>query len=109
MEVGNFKPVRLWGNVEFKNELLEAGTKPEEIKTIWAEIIPQTGSIGKRQGVETLMTNVTHKLVVRYQSGKDIKPDNWFIYQGHRFDIRFILNPYFANEKLEIFCEEVTG
>ncbi|KQX69233.1 phage head closure protein [Paenibacillus sp. Root444D2] len=110
MNVGNLRyKIELWGNVEFTNELLETDTRPEAIKSIWAEVIPQTGNMSKRQGVETIMTNVTHKFVVRYNSGKDITSDMWFLYRGHKFDIRFILNPYFSNEKLEIFCEEVVG
>lgn len=101
--------VDVWGKVEFKNEMLETDYTPEKIMSLWAEVIPQTGSMGKRQGVETLLTNVTHKVVVRYHSAKDVKQDMWIMYQGHRLDIRFILNPYFLNETLEIFCEEVIG
>ncbi|WP_256761411.1 phage head closure protein [Cohnella sp. WQ 127256] len=113
MEAGKLRhKIVLWGNVKFKNELLENDIEPEEIRTLWAEVIPQTGSMSKRQGVETWMTNVTHKIIVRYNSGKDITNDMWFMYRDHRdhrFDIRFILNSYFGNEKLEIFCEEAIG
>lgn len=109
-DIGKFRhKLALWGNVEFENELLETDIRPEPIKKIWAEIIPQTGSMSKRQGVETIMTNVTHKIVVRYNSGKDITSDMWVMYREHRFDIRFILNPYFSNETLELFVEEVIG
>lgn len=101
--------IEVWGNVKFENELGEMDIKPERIKTIFAEIIPQTGSMGKRQGVETILTNVTQKIVSRYNAGKDIKQDMWFKYGEHKFDIRFILNPYFRNKTLEFFCEEVTG
>lgn len=110
MEAGKLKhKIEVWGRVEFENELLETDYTDSLIKSIWAEIIPQTGSMSKRQGVETIMTNVTHKIIVRYNSGKDIASDMWLMYRGHRFDIRFILNPYFSNESLEIFCEEVVG
>lgn len=101
--------VELWGKVEIQNELLETDYQDSKLGTVWAEVIPQTGSMGKRQGVETLLTNVTHKIITRQDSGKAIKQDNWFMFRGQRFDIRFILNPYFLDETLEFFCEEVIG
>lgn len=110
MDVGKLKhKVDLWGMTEFDNELLESDVRAGKIKTIHAEIIPQTGSSANRQGVDTILTNVTHKIIVRYNAGKDITPSMWFMYRGHRMNIRYIQNPYFSNEKLEIFCEEVTG
>lgn len=99
------KKVELWGNILGENELLESDNKPGFIKDIWAEIIPQTGKLQKQQ-VDTILTDVTHKIKVRYAAGKDITQDMWFIYKGHRFDIKYILNPYFGNEYLEVFCEE---
>jgi SPP1 family predicted phage head-tail adaptor len=110
MDVGKLRhKIDLWGMTEIENELLEIDFKEGKIKSIHAEIIPQTGSLSNRQGVDTILTNVTHKIIVRYNSGKDITESMWFIYRGHRFNIRFILNPYFSNEQLEIFCEEVKG
>jgi SPP1 family predicted phage head-tail adaptor len=110
MEAGKLRhKAELWGNQRVKNELGKWENKPQKIKDIWAEIIPQTGNMMRQQGVETLISKTTHKFIVRYFVGKDIKPDNWFIYRGKHFDILYILNPYFRNEKLEIFCEEVIG
>lgn len=107
------KKIAVWGNEEVDNEELnEKEFQDIEIKTIWAQIIPQTGSLQKQQA-NTVLSNVTHKIKVRYQSGKDITQDMWFIFtenkNKHRFDIKYILNPYFGNEFLEIFCEEIIG
>lgn len=98
----------VWQNQKFENELKETDYRDEPIMETWAEIIPQTGSL-QRAAAETILSKVTHKIIVRYNSGKEIKQDMWLTFRGHRFDIKFILNPYFRNEKLEIFCEEVTG
>lgn len=110
MEAGKLRhKVELWGKLKIKNELNEWDYKPTKIKDINAEIIPQTGNLQRQQGIETILSKTTHKLVIRYLSGKDISQDQWFIYRNHRFDILYILNPYFSNEKLEIFCEEKIG
>lgn len=98
--------IEIWGKSPTTNELGEADYDDTELKTIWAEIIPQTGSL-QRQQTNTILSNTTHKIICRYSAGKDIKTDMWIMYKGHRFDIKYILNPYFSNESLEIFCEEV--
>ena len=105
------KKIEIWSNnVKFENEVEETDYGPGKIKEkpISAQIIPQTGSLQKQQA-NTILSNVTHKIKVRYAAGKDITQDMWFIYKGHRFDIKYILNPYFSNEFLEIFCEEIIG
>jgi len=108
MEAGKMKPMELWADVKDTNELLETSIKPKKLRIVWGEIIPQTGSLQRGQA-DTVISKCTHKIKMRYGSGKDIKEDMWLLYRGHRFDVRFILNPYFKNESLEIFVEEVTG
>lgn len=98
--------VDVFGNVKKVNELDETTYMFEKIKSIWADIVPQTGSLQK-QVAETILTNVTHKIIVRYAAGKDITKDMQIHFRGHQFEIKYILNPYFSNEKLEIFCTEV--
>ncbi|MEH7389650.1 phage head closure protein [Bacillus sp. JJ1474] len=98
--------IDLYGKVKTKNELNETTYKYQKIKSTWAAIIPQTGRLQKQQ-VETILSNVTHKVIVRYESDKDITQDMYIMFIGKRFDIKYILNPYFKNETLEIFCEEV--
>ena len=103
------KSIEVWGNTEiFNEELNETEFGPKRIKNIWSKIIPQTGSLQKQQA-NTVLSNVTHKIKVRYASAKNVTEDMWFIYKGHRFDIKYILNPYYSNQFLEIFCEEIIG
>lgn len=98
--------IEIWGNAPTENELGEKDYIPGRIKTIWAAVIPQTGSLQKQQA-DTILSNVTHKIIVRYTAGKDISQNMHIMFKGHRFDIKYILNPYFKNEWIEIFCEEV--
>lgn len=107
------KRIEVWGNGEvYDNELKEWTFQDGEIKTIWASLIPQTGSLQKQQA-DTILSNVTTKIKVRYGAGKDITEDMWFIFKEgnkkHRFDIKYILNPYMSNDFLEIFCQEIIG
>ncbi|MEC1757382.1 phage head closure protein [Schinkia azotoformans] len=104
---GNLRhKIDVYGKVITENELGETDYTYNKIKTIWASIIPQTGALQKQQ-TENILTNITHKVITRYNSGKEITTDMYFMFQGKRFDIKFILNPYFKNETLEIFVTEV--
>lgn len=100
------KKISILGNVEVENRLGETTIEFEPIKTIWAEIVPQTGSLQK-QVADTILTNVTHKIKVRFTAGKDITKEMEIQYNGHKFEIKYILNPYFENKWLEIFVQEV--
>ncbi|NOW07853.1 phage head closure protein [Clostridium beijerinckii] len=109
------KKIEVWGNIKVLDEELDEYVfKPGKIKDkpIWCKIIPQTGSLQKQQA-DTILSNTTHKIKVRYGVGKDLTQDMWFIFKEgnikHRFDIKYILDPYFAREFLEIFCEEIIG
>lgn len=98
--------VDVHGDVKFKNELGESSWKFQKIKTVWAEVVPQTAAL-QRQQAETMLTNVTHKIIVRYDVGQDITKDMQIHFRGHRFEIKYVLNPYFKNETIEIFCQEL--
>lgn len=100
------KRISILGNVEVEDRLGETTNKFEPIKTIWAEIVPQTGSLQK-QVADTILTNVTHKIKVRFTAGQDITKEMKIKYNGHTFEIKYILNPYFENKWLEIFVQEV--
>ena len=103
--------IDVYGNVKYENELGESSFKFGKVKTIWANIIPQTGSLQKQTG-DTILTNVTHKIEVRYAAGKDITKDMQIFFEDnnqvvHRYEIKYTLNPFFRNETIEIFCQEL--
>jgi SPP1 family predicted phage head-tail adaptor len=98
--------IDIYGSTKTTNEIGETEYIDGKVARIWAYIIPQTGSIQKQE-VETILSNVTHKIIVRYQAGKSITQDMHIMFRGKRFDIKYILNPHFTNQTLEIFCQEV--
>lgn len=109
IEVGKLKHrIEVWGKEKIINEYKETDYTDKKIKTIWAEVVPQTGALQKQQA-DTILSNTTHKIKCRYSAGHDIKQDNWIIFSGRRFDIKYILDPYFKHVILEIFVEEIQG
>lgn len=98
--------ISVYGNVKVTNELEETTYDFKEIKKIWAAIIPQTGALQSQQA-DTILTNVTHKIIMRFTAGKDITKDMQIHFRNRKFEIKYILNPYFKNETLEIFCQEL--
>lgn len=98
--------IDVYSRVKIENELGEVDYNYIKLKSVWAEIRPQTGSLQQQQA-NTILANVTHKIIIRYDSCKDLTNDMYIIFREKRFDIKYILNPYFKNETLEIFCEEV--
>lgn len=100
------KRIDIYSKTQIENELGEVDYIYTILKSIWAEVRPQTGNLQKQQA-DTILANVTHKIVVRYESAKELTNDMYIIFRGKRFDIKYILNPYFKDETLEIFCEEV--
>ncbi|MGE7828969.1 phage head closure protein [Paenibacillus sp. NPDC093718] len=105
MQVGKLRnKVEIWGKTKVLNELNQTTYRDGKIASVYAEIVPQTGKLQKQEA-ESILTNVTHKLIIRYR--KDLKPDMHIRFKGKRFNIRYILNPYFRNESLEVFVEEV--
>lgn len=105
MNIGDLRHrIEIYGKTQIENELGETDFTFGKIKTIWAAIIPQTSKMQSGQA-NTILSNTTHKIIVRYDKG--ITQDMYIMFKGKRFDINYILNPYFKNETLEIFCSEV--
>lgn len=108
--------VDVYGKTKSTNELNETVYVDGILFSVWAEVVPQTGKLQSQQA-DTILTNVTHKIITRYDrtieeayhSGEQRKSSLFIKYRGHRFNVKYILNPYFKNETLEIFCEEVIG
>jgi hypothetical protein len=107
--------VEVWEKIKGKNELNQTSYSDNKIITVPAEIIPQSGNM-QRQAVETMLTHCSHKIICRYSQTimdayqqQQKKSDMHIMFRGQRFNVLFILNPYFRNETLEIFTEEVIG
>lgn len=99
--------VEVWGEVTSttKNRLGQYPKEEKKLFEVWAAIIPQTGSLLSGRQADTTLTRTTHKIVIRYN--KNITSAQWFIYNGTRYDILYIMDPYLNGERLECFCEVI--
>lgn len=97
--------VTIWRNglSKEKNALGQRDIVDEKVCTVWAAVIPQTGSLLSGRTAGTELTKTTHKVVIRYRS--DVTKDMWITYKGQRYNIIYPLDPYNNRERLEIFCE----
>lgn len=100
------KKIEIWKNENFQTELLEEDTKDELVKKVYSQIIPISGMMKTGQA-ETLIVGSTHKIRMRYNTGKFITPDMWFVYKNTKYNIKYILNPFESNRTLEFFCEVI--
>lgn len=107
--------VEVYAKVEGLNELKETINIDDLIASPFANIIPQTGKMQNQQ-VNTILTNITHKIEINYSrtiaeayQNEQTKSSMFIMYKGHRFDITYIINPFFHNRTLEIFTEERLG
>ena len=95
----------IWKNgvSDTKDALGQYPQKDQLVATVWAGVVPQTGSLLSGRAAETQLTRTTHKVIIRYR--KDVTADMWLMIGGARYDILYILDPYLRHEWLEIFCE----
>lgn len=101
------KRIEIWQNVksDTKDRLGQYPTEDKLYRIAYAALIPQTGSLLNGRAADTTLSRTTHKVVMRYCN--DITPDMWFIYDGVRYNILYIMDPYLDHERLEVFCEVV--
>lgn len=99
--------LEVWGTItsDTKNRLGQYPKEDKKLFEVYGAIIPQTGSLLNNRPAGTTLTKTTHKIVLRYN--KDITSANWFVYNGVRYDIIYIMDPYLNSERLECFCEVV--
>jgi len=98
--------IEIWGKKKETNSLNQTVYTDKVIKTVWASIVPQTGRV-LTAPADTILSNITHKIIMRYSAMPDIQNEMWFKYKDKRFDIEFILNPYESNTYFEIFVRQV--
>lgn len=73
---------------------------PKKVKTIWANIVPQSGSLINGEA-NTEYNNTKFKIKVRKT---DLKSSYYIMFQGRRYDIDYILPDYKNNNFIEILA-----
>lgn len=88
-----------------KNRLGQYPKEDKKVFEIWGAVLPQTGSLLNGRNADTTLCRTTHKIVCRYN--ENIKPSDWIMYKGTRYDILYIMDPYLNNERCELYCEVI--
>lgn len=99
--------IEVWGTVtsKEKNRLGQYSKEDKKLFDVWGAVLPQTGSLLNARQADTTLCRTTHKIVLRYTD--KITSANWFVYNGVRYDILYIMDPYLNSERLECYCEVV--
>lgn len=99
--------LEVWGNVtsDTKNRLGQYPKEDKKLFECWGAVLPQTGSLLNGRQADTTLTRTTHKIILRYTD--KINSAMWFIYNGVRYDILYIMDSYENHERLECYCEVV--
>lgn len=99
--------LEVWGTVTAteKNRLGQYPKEDKKLFDVYGAVLPQTGSLLNGRQADITLCRTTHKIVLRYND--KITSANWFVYNGVRYDILYIMDPYLNSERLECYCEVV--
>ena len=80
--------VAVFAKTEGKTEFNELSYGFEEIKRVWAEILPLRGKEIKMDG-GSLQEEITHKITTRMGAIKEPRNDMYFEFKGQRFEVLY--------------------
>lgn len=98
--------VDLYAGHANENELDETDFDYVKVKSIWAEITPQSGREVKGKG-NTVYADISHKFTVRSNAVKHIGNDMYFMFRGQRYDIKYFNPNYKYRDSIDIYCSLV--
>ena len=96
--------VGLYSKTPGTNELDEITYSYAKTRSLWAEIIPMTGSVQSSEG-NTKFADISHKITIR--SGINLTNDMYFMFKGQRYDIKYFNPNYKYRDRIEIMCSLV--
>ena len=77
--------VDIYGKIDFTNEYGEIDLQYIKIKSLWAEITPQSGREVAGKG-NTIYSDVGHKFTIRSGVIQNLTNDMYFIFKNQRFN-----------------------
>lgn len=111
MNIGKLnKRIRIFRqSAEVDPETLTDEPKHVEVRTVWANISPRTGSMLQGRDAGTMLSQTTHTIMIR--SRGDVGDDDYIVWtdefgQDHRFDIDYVLPPA-GSRFMTIYVREV--
>lgn len=98
--------IDLYSKMQTVNELGEKDYQYQCIKTVYAEILPQSGSEKTGQG-NTLFSEISHKFVIRANAVKQLSNDMYIVFDGKKYDIKYFQPNYKYHSSIELYCKLV--
>lgn len=98
--------VDVYSRMAFTNEYGEIDLKYSKIKSLWAEITPQSGREVTYKG-NTVYADISHKFTIRSNALPGITHDTYFIFKNQRYDIKYFNPNYKYNDSIDIYCSLV--
>jgi len=98
--------IDVYSKVPFINELDQTDYKYEILKTVWAEIKVEGGSLKDGEG-NTTYADISHKIIIRSNTVPNLANDMYFIYKFQRYNIKYFNPNYRYGDSIEIFVSLV--
>ena len=98
--------VVLHGRKEITNTYGQKDFEYGPIKTLWAEVLPESGALKNYQG-DTQFAEISHKFRIRPLKSIKITNDMFFMFKGQRYDVKYYNPNYKKRDRIEIFCSLV--
>ena len=98
--------IALYTKVQVINELGEKDYQYQQIKTIYAEILPQSGNEKTGQG-NTLFSEISHKIIIRANAVKQLSNDMYIVFDSKRYDVKYFQPNYKYHNYIELYCKLV--
>lgn len=98
--------IDVYSKVEFINELDQTDYKYEILKTVWAEIKVEGGSLKDGEG-NTTYADISHKIAIRSNTIPDLANDMYFVYKNQRYNIKYFVPNYKYQDSIEIYVSLV--
>lgn len=98
--------IDVYDKIQIENELKEVDFDYRKIKSIWAEISPQSGREVQGKG-NTIYSEISHRFIIRSSAIKSITNDMYFIFRNQRYDIKYYNPNYKYRDSIEVFCSLV--
>lgn len=100
LNAGNLdKRIEVWGVTEITDDY-GTHTQDGKLYTCWAMVEGQRGK--EYYEADKIANADNYKITIRYR--KNINESNKIHYRGMIYEIQSIVNPYYSNEKLELYC-----
>lgn len=98
--------VDVYGKMDFVNEYGEIDLRYDKIKSLWAEVTPQSGRDITGKG-NTIYSDISHKFTIRRNSITNLTNNMYFVFREQRYDIKYFLPNYKYGDSIDVFCSLV--